>query len=449
MVNGQAYSTTGVFHQMSQNAEGCDVELSVNVSVKDTSYIIRDTTLCRGDLLVSGGNPIGLSGVYPFHYNSQYGCDSTIVYSVELRDTYKMFVDTFFCSGKPIVLGGQQISSAQTIEVDYFSQNSCDSTVVYRVLEVSPFFQEIDTFICEGSALIFKGDTLRTEDVYMFMSSKPGVCDSMWRVNLTVGDNVITYLDTIICPNQSLHWHNTKLTSTGVYQHLLPAANGCDSLLKMSLTVLGETTTEVEMVSGISCFGMADGIARIRNSDSNARVIWPDNFEGVERAGLDTGTYEIRIINGPGCISTFEFTLDQPEPLQLDVDKVDANCQDDHSGKIEILKMNGGTGNLSILINGQRRSPVNGVVNGLLPGHYTIDLLDENGCMSSSEVEIDQVVAGSVELDATDVEIVEGDSVILNLRTQGIDSLVLIDWYGPSGSCFGRSTVATTCIPFA
>ena len=119
-VNSQSYDSEGTYAQMSQNADGCDVELTVSVRAIDTFYTIRDTMLCRGDLLTTNGNPIGLSGYYPFRYMSSFGCDSTVVYHVNLRDTFKMFVDTFFCSGESIELGGQEITTAQTIEVGLF-----------------------------------------------------------------------------------------------------------------------------------------------------------------------------------------------------------------------------------------------------------------------------------------------------------------------------------------
>ena len=312
--------------------------------------------------------------------------------------------------------------------------------MVYRVLEVAPFFQRIDTFTCQGTPVIFRGDTLNKTDTYTFLSSRPGVCDSMWQLHLTVGENYITYLDTVLCPDESMDWFGDNLTSTGTYQHMIMASNGCDSMLEMSLTILDEVASDVEMVSEISCFGMADAVARVHTSASGARVIWPDNYEGNERGGLDTGRYDLRIVNGPGCTSSFSFTVDQPAPLSFEVDKKDANCQDANSGSIEILEMSGGTGHLQVWVNGALRPPINGIINGLTAGNYLVDLVDENGCTVSSTLDIEQVVAGTLDLSATDVEIVEGDSVVLRLRTQGIDSLVLIDWYGPNATCFDCDT---------
>ncbi|MCY7328077.1 MAG: T9SS type A sorting domain-containing protein [Saprospiraceae bacterium] len=92
-----------------------------------------------------------------------------------------------------------------------------------------------DTTICQGSAVLFHGDTLRMAGTYMHKI--PGLttfCDSMDVLRVKV--NLIkTYWQTRICPGDTLLWNGHAYSGYGTFMQQLTTATGCDSSVTLYL----------------------------------------------------------------------------------------------------------------------------------------------------------------------------------------------------------------------
>ena len=118
-----------------------------------------------------------------------------------------------------------------------------------------------------------------------------------------------------ICDGMTYILGDTLYVETGIYQQLLTASNGCDSLVTLDLVVVPDPPIVVHYdVSPPSCQGATDGTLSIA---SVSGVIPPyDFFIGgnlipppVSSIPMPSGTYSARIENKYGCFDETEVTI--------------------------------------------------------------------------------------------------------------------------------------------
>ncbi|MDX1683973.1 MAG: gliding motility-associated C-terminal domain-containing protein [Saprospiraceae bacterium] len=439
MINGDTLSGARRYVQHTLTPEGCDIRWVIDVRHYDTSALHRDTILCSGQPLTSGGSVIQSEGAYPLNYTSTKGCDSTIVYSVQLRDTFSLRIDTQFCAGEEIILEGHKVTTDTILRISKSSVDRCDSIITYEAHRIDFYEGQIDTAICEDEFLVFKGDTLQSAGVYQVQKSSPGACDSIWTVNLVELKKTHFITDTSLCFGEVLVWNGDVIEESGTYFYKHQAQNSCDSIVELRVEVEKERSISVEVLQPITCFDLGDGSVRIAGIKTSDRIVWNDGHIGDLRTDMDTGSYEVTVISQNDCYSSITFDLANPEPLRLAVTPRHLLCQQDRSGSIYIQEMSGGTGELKLFLNSVRAHPINGHIDGLEEGQYDLRLMDDNRCEVHEYVDLLQVEPGTLEIDASATEIVVGDSVTLSVRTEGIGQVMDMDWYGPDGTCFDCS----------
>jgi len=100
----------------------------------------------------------------------------------------------------------------------------------------------IDTIVtlCAGETTIFADSMLKQTGVYEFDLLNSEGCDSFVRVQLTILDTLLSTLDTTICSGQNIQIGNQLFDQQGNYRVTLPNASqtGCDSTIVVSLTVV-------------------------------------------------------------------------------------------------------------------------------------------------------------------------------------------------------------------
>ncbi len=110
-------------------------------------------------------------------------------------------------------------------------------------------FVEITDTICQG-------DTLFVNDVAYFETGiyndtltvhDPGTCDSVFVIDLLVNEVFTTNLVDTVCASEGYLLGDTLLFVSDTYIRNLTAANGCDSIVTLDLTVFPISTNVLEM----------------------------------------------------------------------------------------------------------------------------------------------------------------------------------------------------------
>ncbi|MDG2449209.1 MAG: gliding motility-associated C-terminal domain-containing protein, partial [Saprospiraceae bacterium] len=128
---------------------------------------------------------------------------------------------------------------------------------------------------------------------------------------------------------------------------------------------------------------------------------------------VPSGAYSITVSDMNGCTFDSSFTIDEPTPITYDLQSTNISCIGLESGDITIENIQGGTSPYSVLIDNVIINEF--FINSLSEGQYTIEILDDNGCISiSNQVNI----TGSTSVTLADYtlthNITEGNSVLLD-----------------------------------
>ncbi|MEZ4933411.1 MAG: hypothetical protein R2788_14985 [Saprospiraceae bacterium] len=106
--------------------------------------------------------------------------------------------------------------------------------------------------ICTGSTYPFNGQLLTTTGMYEETLQAVNGCDSLVRLDLQVLDVFETTMSAEICTGSLYEFNGDSLTSSGVYEAMLIAENGCDSLVVLNLEV---TNNLEENIAANICTG--------------------------------------------------------------------------------------------------------------------------------------------------------------------------------------------------
>ena len=134
-------------------------------------------------------------------------------------------------------------------------------------------------------------------------------------------------------------------------------------------------------VDSVSCNGLLDGSAMASSNDPNYQYNWSTQQTGNQISNLAPGNYWVSATNDIGCIDTQQFSVFEPNMIQIQFNETQPLCYGDQNGSVEAL-VSGGTAPFDIYWPYQN---FNGnPVNGLGAGFYAVDVTDANGCFAQA-----------------------------------------------------------------
>jgi hypothetical protein len=251
--NNRFLTEGGEYRDTIRNTSGCDSITVLHLNVLRKYYHTVERTIYEGDSVLFEGKYYKAAGNYPFRFSSSFGCDSV----VELRLTVARLFD-------------DSISVCTNSLPFLWHDRTIYESGVYR-----------DTVVTEGKEVV------------------SGIKVTVLPVTRAPDPIVAT-----ICEGDYYKFGDTILTEQGAYYDTLTAANGCDSIVMLTLQVIPvhyQTTTK-----------------RIFEGDSAL-------FNGVWYK--ESGVYEYRETNAYGCTDTYQLILTVLKTFN--VDTVAVICKND------------------------------------------------------------------------------------------------------------------------
>ena len=336
--NGQLINTSGIYLDTLVNFRGCDSVVVLNLTVIPTQTSTLNITICNNEVYYFNGLNISSAGIYLDTLLSYLGCDSIISLNLTMNPVSRVSIFETICSNETYLFNGIY-RNATGIYLDTFTnRRGCDSVLELNLTVVPIVYNTISRTICENQYYLFNGVFLTDAGTYVDTLVNYRGCDSVLTLNLSVNptsfstiNNVVicandryifngvqvlqsgTYFDTLInylgcdsvirlvitvlpistdtiqvtvCANQTYVFNGLILDSSGVYSDTFMNDYGCDSILTLLLTV---RTEKIDTISAIICIG--DSINFAGNYVSNA------------------GTYSDTILSSLGCDSMIVLNL--------------------------------------------------------------------------------------------------------------------------------------------
>ncbi len=295
---------------------GCDSVVTLNLTVHPMYNHTETETICQSELPYTWRDTtfsVGTtSGEYVFTHSTVNGCDSVVTLNLTVGPTYNQteslvlcqqelpytWKDTTFDVG---TMSGNIIFKRQTI-------HGCDSIVTLN-LTVHPMYNHTETeTICQNELPYTWQDTTfavgTTSGEYVFTRSTMNGCDSVVKLNLTVHPMYNHTETETICQSELPYtWRDTTFavgTTSGEYIFTRSTVNGCDSIVKLSLYIRPREDTQEQ----------------ITICQSELPYLWRDTVFDVSTT---SGIYTIQRQNEFGCETTHTLTLHVNDTIHIHI----------------------------------------------------------------------------------------------------------------------------------
>jgi gliding motility-associated-like protein len=234
---GQNLNGSGIYNHIFTSYTNCDSTVILNLFVRPAINHTFNDTLCAAGTYSWGSQSLNASGTYNQTFTSFTSCDSTVTLQLFVRPAIShSFADTI-CTGNTYNWAGQGFTTSGTYNHIFTSYTGCDSTVILNLF-VRPVQNTTDTrYTCFGVPYSFAGQLLTTTGVYTHTFPDIHGCDSTVTLTLHVDAAINNTITAAICSGTVYNWGTQTHTTAGTFNQAFTAANGCDSLVTLQLTV--------------------------------------------------------------------------------------------------------------------------------------------------------------------------------------------------------------------
>jgi gliding motility-associated-like protein len=265
----------------------------------------------------------------------------------------------------------------------------------------------LNTTICPGDCITIADTILCQPGTYsrLFLSSSG--CDSLVNITVTQRPAINTSLLINICDGDTLLVGGAPYTTTGQYLIPLQAANGCDSIVSLSLnSIICEIEATITALP-VSCRGDTDG--QLRFSVQNGTPPFSYTWQQLGQPGsggqgtltqlgqrdtlrnLPPGQYLITIEDLFGNDVVLIGHIDSPESLTAILNTSNyqgfgVSCHQSTDGTISVSPQGGTPPYLFSWSHGQQ-SPT---ATQLGAGNYQLTLTDNRGCTATAQATLTQ-----------------------------------------------------------
>lgn len=220
--------------------------------------------------------------------------------------------------------------------------------------------------------------------------------------------------------------------SGGTYTVTVTNADGCTASASVSIsTPNAPVGVNISEAQGVICKGGADGIltAAITGPGTNFSIEWSNGAIGPAANNLAAGAYSVTVENEKGCQATADFTLPEPNDIQVEFTTNVITCTDEpDAGIITVTQVTGGVAPFTFSTNGQQFSPEK-ELKGYTAGQQRFFVKDQGGCVREFFATIEGPKELLLELD-DDMVIDLGESVPLRPTINHVDG-ILYEWSPP------------------
>ncbi len=351
---------------------------TVNVRTPGTTNL--NYILCDGDCVEENNIEYCQTGTTTDFITLPSGCDSTIIIDIEVLPQPVSNIDLWICNDEAFLIGDVPYSETGSYIDTVLTSNDCDSIVnlELRVIECEIIgIPDYIPVVCIGESsgtLLFSVEQGEPPLNYTYTNIE----DS------SITGSGITPL---------LQDNRIENIPAGIYQIYISDNFGNDVVVRQQVTEPSSLLNTFEASQygdfNISCLetnGLpgADGSLTSMpiGGHGDYSFLWSTGANTQTISNITAGSYEVTITDRLGCQLVDQYTMIAPPILESEVEFIDPNCDGFDTGIVSINLTGGGVPTYSYALNGSMFTD-SVVYQNLVEGNYTVDIMDNNGCISS------------------------------------------------------------------
>ncbi|NBU93808.1 MAG: hypothetical protein EBS18_04575, partial [Actinobacteria bacterium] len=262
-----------------------------------------------------------------------YTSTSVVVYN----SPSLQFIQRTICEGQSVNIAGQTFNTSGTFTlgtVPSTSFSTCDSNFQLQLLVIPRINDLGSVSICQGQTYTFRGRVLNTTGIYYDTLINSLGCDSLIKLNLTVNPIYDQIQRRVICQGSCFYFGGQNRCSSGTFNYTYLSLNGCDSIVTLHLTVSDSLVLQSNSGSSGICPGGQISLGSQQSWPTGGIPIWFQN--GIQLSGINdsilnvqaAGAYQLRIYIPSGNCSLYSNVF---SVVQLNCNKVSGNLRYDNS----------------------------------------------------------------------------------------------------------------------
>ena len=253
-VNNQKYSETGEYKAILKTIHGCDSIIFLRLHVNQPTFGTENQVSCDKFYWKNNGMTYTNSGVYRDTLFNVVGCDSIVTLNLTIKKSSRSSVQVVSCNNYSWWQNGITYTKSGTYYDTIPNAVNCDSIVELKLTIKNSFERSESITTCSQYKWKVNNQTYFKSGNYSYIirSNTPSVCDSVYYLNLTL-TNVLYGHDTVrTCEIYKWPANNVTYNTSGVYTAKLKSIDGCDSIVKLHLTISRNITTYVNKVACVN-----------------------------------------------------------------------------------------------------------------------------------------------------------------------------------------------------
>ena len=246
LFNQLILTESGMYLDTFVNINGCDSIVLLDLKVIDPPPSIEKRDICIGEIILWQNMLLSQSGIYTDTLLTAMGCDSLTILDLKVLERKEFHKPASICNKEFYILGSDTLFDEGTYMLDTLSKFGCDSTVILT-LEVNPTYDlHVSDEICQGGESIFAGQVYTNAGSYTELFKTEFGCDSMVTLELSVIPETRRDFRDTICLGETYAFGEINLSIPGIYVDTITNRNGCDSIVVLDL-VVGENLTRINV----------------------------------------------------------------------------------------------------------------------------------------------------------------------------------------------------------
>jgi hypothetical protein len=237
--NGIKYfSSTNLPLDTFPNFLGCDSIVELNVTILKSDTVHLPIITCDSLVSPSGKFIWKTSGLYSDTVSNSGGCDSIILISLTVNQSYSSYEIRSICDGDSSSIFGVYEKTAGRYVDSLINKEGCDSISTIDLI-VNPIIRNSFTvIICDGDSTLIHGNYQTSSGVYVDSSLSTKGCDSITSVTLIRGNAYSLNQSLSICQGESVTVNGIVRNTAGTFIDTLQTIYGCDSIYSTVISVL-------------------------------------------------------------------------------------------------------------------------------------------------------------------------------------------------------------------
>ena len=250
-----------------------------------------------------------------------------------LRDT----IVANLCTGQSIQVGNTTYNTTGSFTETLTSSLGCDSIVQLELTVFNSTSIDLDQTICDGEVFQVGNSSYTTQGQYVDTLLAANGCDSIVRLNLTVLDTILITNTVTLCPGDTFMGQSFSQDTTLVEQF---TTNGnCDSTIVTNIQL---SQLQDFAISGPNF--ICQGNTSTLSAGTAATYLWSTGSTDASIAISTAGIYSVTVTDDLGCTAEDDIEINISQ-VEATVTTTPPSCFGDSDAGISIDNVTGGSGN--------------------------------------------------------------------------------------------------------